>query len=139
MIVESSSMSIKRQLELGAAHTVAQVLGGTPESRDKPGPGALDGTHDFDIHLPGGGVVALEVTTAANKAMIGTTAAMRKLRDAKWPELTHSWGLTGRHPENGADDPRINEVVKRGNRLLAQLEQAGVQSSTISTATGYHQ
>ena len=61
------SVPFKRLMELEAAHLAAQVLQGHAKSRDVRGPGAIDGTHDFDVALPDGRVVALEVTTAARK------------------------------------------------------------------------
>jgi hypothetical protein len=79
---ESSSTSMKRRLELEVAHTVAQVLGGSPKSRDTPGPGALDGMDDFDVTLLDGRIVALEATTAARQETIRTIVAMQKLHVA---------------------------------------------------------
>jgi hypothetical protein len=114
--METPSMPMKRRLELETAHLVAAVLDGEPHSRDEPGPGAKDGMHDFDVILATGQVIALEVTTAANQRMIETTAAFRKLRDARYPSLSHHWGLTGRHPSAGERGPQINGLVKQGGR-----------------------
>jgi hypothetical protein len=123
--------SISRLLELEAAHLVAAVLDSQPKSRDQRGPGATDGMHDFDVNLPGGDVIALEVTTAANRTRIGTIAAFGKLRDAEFPSLTHGWGLTGRHPDAGERGPRINDLIQHGDDLLSRLEIAGVAAFDV--------
>jgi hypothetical protein len=130
--MEPSTMPMKRRLELLAAALVAQFLGGESEGRDRSGPGAEDGVHDFDVTLATGRIIALEVTTAANQRMIETTAAFRKMRDASFPSLTHHWGLTGRHPSEGERGPQINALAKQGDALLHRLEIAGVHSSTRS-------
>jgi len=80
------SVPFQRLMELEAAHLVAQILQGQAKSRDMRGPGAIDGTHDFDLALPDGRVVALEVTTAAREEQINTLASFKRLADAKFPE-----------------------------------------------------
>jgi hypothetical protein len=50
--------------ENAAAEIVASVLMGKADCRDDAG--APSATHDFDVMLPDGTVVALEITTAAH-------------------------------------------------------------------------
>jgi len=120
------SVPLKRLMELEAAHLVAEVLGGQANSRDVTGRGAIDGTHDFDVTLSDGKVVALEVTTAARQEMVGTFAALGGFVDAKFPSLTHNWSLTGRHPDDEHRGPQIRQLLRSGDALLRDLEAADV-------------
>jgi hypothetical protein len=73
-----------------AGQIVAQQLGGQERGRDVAG--APPGTHDFDITLADGRLIALEVTSAAD----GAQEALRSLalgRDWKAPSLRHHWWL----------------------------------------------
>jgi hypothetical protein len=120
------STSIKRLMELEAAHLVEEVLGGNATSRDRRGPGATDGSHDFDVALPNGRSAALEVTTAAREEIVATFAAMKQLYDAKFPDLTYNWSLTARHPDEEHRGPQVREITRTANSLLRDLELAGV-------------
>jgi hypothetical protein len=53
---------------LAAADVVVDALGGRWESRD--GEDALPGMHDFDVILPGGRCIALEVKSAIDGAAV---------------------------------------------------------------------
>lgn len=54
--------------EAEGADLVARLINGRPIRRD--GPGAPPGTHDFDIQLNDGNIVALEVTQQANGGIL---------------------------------------------------------------------
>ena len=71
-----------------AAEVVAELLSGSCEPRD--GMGAPEGMHDFDVELPDGGRVALEVTTIADHDVVGFHEA---LADADWAAPT--WRVIG--------------------------------------------
>jgi len=73
-----------------AGQIVARQLGGQEQARDVGG--APPSTHDFDIKLPDGRLIALEVTSAAD----GAIEALRNLafgREWKAPSLGHHWWL----------------------------------------------
>jgi hypothetical protein len=114
----------KRQRELEAAYLVAAVLDGDAICRDKPG--APDGTHDFDVVLVDGSLVALEVTTAASSRILGTLAVLHKVSERRYPCLTMVWTITGTHPGDGESGPRIRELAGRVEGLLRRLEVADV-------------
>jgi len=59
--------------ELAAADVIADALGGRWESRD--GEDAPPGMHDFDVILPDGRCIALEVTSAIDGAVVALSDA----------------------------------------------------------------
>jgi hypothetical protein len=76
--------------EEAAGQIVAQQLGGQLHAQDVLG--APAGTHDFDIELPDGRRIPLEVTSAAD----GEIEALRNAafgREWKAPSLEHHWWL----------------------------------------------
>ncbi len=75
--------------EEAAAEIVAQQLGGTAIPRDVPGAG--DRTHDFDIELPDGRLIPLEVTSAGNEAVEALAGAA--FSDWPAPTLTRNWWI----------------------------------------------
>jgi len=125
--------SIKRLMELEAVHLVARVLGGDAKSCDVPGPGAINGTHDFDVTLPNGRIVALEVTTAAHRRMIGTLAAFGQLTDAKYPSLKYNWSLTDRHADDHHRDRRFVNSLSKVMRSCASLRWRTCRGSMSCT------
>jgi hypothetical protein len=124
--MERARASITERLEQLAADLVAENLGGESVRRDLRGPGAQRRTHDFDVNLSTGRVIALEVTTAAVERAVETSAATRKLAAARFPSLTHHWGLTARHPSEEERGPQIKMLAKHADVLLHRLEVAGV-------------
>jgi hypothetical protein len=82
--------------ELAAADIVSGALGGRWESRD-----AEDdppGMHDFDVVLPDGRCIALEVTSAIDGAVVALSDAAfgREGRQRRWaaPGLANDWIMT---------------------------------------------
>ncbi|HYB27956.1 MAG TPA: hypothetical protein VEF89_15165 [Solirubrobacteraceae bacterium] len=82
--------------ELAAADVVADAVGGHWESRD--GEGDPPGMHDFDVILPDGRCIALEVTSAIDGAVVALSDAAfgREGRQQRWPApaLTNDWIVT---------------------------------------------
>ena len=114
--------------ESEASRLVSAVLGGTSVRNDLRGPGAVDGAYDFTVALPSGRKIALEVTTAANQAMIGTLAALQQMLDGNYPSLRFNWSLTGRHPAAGRGGPRVKAIAGSADNLLRRLEDAQLLS-----------
>jgi hypothetical protein len=82
--------------ELAAADLVAIALGGRWESRD--GEDDPPGMHDFDVILPDGRRIALEVTSAINGSVLALSDAAfgREERQQRWaaPGLADDWIVT---------------------------------------------
>jgi hypothetical protein len=82
--------------ELAAADLVAIALGGRWESRD--GEDDPPGMHDFDVILPDGRRIALEVTSAINGSVLALSDAAfgREERQQRWaaPGLANDWIVT---------------------------------------------
>jgi len=82
--------------ELAAADIIADALGARWESRD--GEGDPPGMHDFDVILPDGRCVALEVTSAIDGAVVALSDAAfgREGRQQRWPApgLANDWIVT---------------------------------------------
>jgi len=82
--------------ELAAAEVVAGALGGRWESRD--GEDDPLGMHDFDVTLPDGRCIALEVTSAIDGAVLALSDAAfgREGRQRRWAAagLTNDWIVT---------------------------------------------
>jgi hypothetical protein len=73
-----------------AGDILARQLGGIMSPRDVPG--APEGTHEFDVELPSGRRIAVEVTAATDGAMEALHgAAFGQRWDA--PTLAHDWWL----------------------------------------------
>ncbi len=108
--------------ELHAAAAIAERLAGTADSRD--GVSAPPGTHDFDIYLPDGRVVALEVTSIADRDVV---AFHNLMGDTVFlaPRLKADWWI--RVPDPEAGQPAIR--VKRAKpTILAALELLEAQA-----------
>lgn len=120
--------------ELFAATLVAGLLDGRPERRDVPG--APPRTHDYDIYLTDGRVVALEVTSSATPALKSMWAAISK---DEWDASTlrRSWTLLLREP-NEWYVPNIKQLRGKAVACLEILEQADVErfGSSSSLARG---
>jgi hypothetical protein len=106
-------------LELQAAAVVAEHLGGTEQPRD--GVGAPPKTHDFDIHLPDGRCIALEVTSIAHPDVVGFHNLMG---DTEWmaPALRSDWWVALPDPEGGQPVIRIKRVKRTIVDALKALE-----------------
>ena len=104
--------SADRWDEKCAEQIVSEKTGGTTRTRDVPG--APPGTHDFDVVLPGGYVIAVEATTHADSGQLGLYAAIRQRGDWIFPELNCSWDLL--------IDPatRVRELHAEAGSLLAR-------------------
>jgi hypothetical protein len=102
--------------ERAAGAIVAQQLGGHEIERD-----GQRGSHDFDVELPDGRTIALEVTSAADEAMEALSReALHKVREE--PTLRQSWWIGLPRDRSLRVDPLMARVVP----LLEVLERHGV-------------
>jgi hypothetical protein len=106
-------------MELHAAAVVAEQLGGTEEMRD--GVDAPDGMHDFDINLPDGRSVALEVTAIADPDVVGFHNLMG---DTTWiaPGLRTDWWVGLPEPAPGRPAMRVKRQKPTIVSVLRTLE-----------------
>ncbi len=115
--------------EVVAGDIVASRLGGEAKPRDIPG--APDATYDFDICLPDGRNIALEVTSAADPELLSMRAAQGRVWKA--PSLSADWWISfaGGSPVN------IKSMLKGLEAHLKVLEEHGVtEVSKYSPASG---
>jgi len=114
--------------EAAAGRMVARQVGGTVVPRDVPG--APDGTHDLDIEMPDGSVIAVEVTSPRESKLLSIYATAFGKRWAA-PSLSAHWQVAF---ESGKalDVPRLAEGVVPHLELL---EKRGVtEAGTITSA-----
>jgi len=111
-----------RRVERATARAVAEVLGGVLKRRD--GPDALPSTHDYDILLADGRVVAAEVTTVTLPADRAMESELERNFRTPLPGLHRRWQVfvDGRrtlkqHPRAYAEELRV-----RLGRLLRRFE-----------------
>lgn len=83
--------SADRWDEKHAEQIVGEKTGGLAHTRDVPG--APPGTHDFDVVLPDGRILAVEATLHADPDQFRLYAAIRQYGEWIFPELTCSWYL----------------------------------------------
>lgn len=83
--------SADRWDEKHAEQIVGEKTGGLAHTRDVPG--APPGTHDFDVVLPDGRILAVEATPHADPEQFRLYAAIRQYGEWIFPELTCSWYL----------------------------------------------
>ena len=103
-----------------AGQIVARQLGGQERARDVAD--APPVTHDFDIELPDGRLIALEVTSAAD----GAIEALRNLafgREWRAPSLGHHWWLGV--PNDGS--VKVKALVTQVVPHLEVLERHGIE------------
>jgi hypothetical protein len=102
------------------AKAVAGLLGGEAEAHDTGG--APDGSYDFNVVLPDGRRIALEITTPEDERRLALTkAAMLPTYAA--PGLARSWWLS-----IPVEKPaKIARLVQRAVPLLAVLEAHSVE------------
>ena len=106
-------------LELEAAWTLAALRSGRPVRRDMPG--AAPGTHDFDVQLPEGRMIALEVTSSTVPEVVAMWDAIGQL-DWAVPSLTRSWSVSLQAAERGKAGTRVRRFHKEAPSLLRVLE-----------------
>lgn len=109
-------------LERLAADTVASATGGIAEPQDLPG--APPGTHDFDVELPDGRVLALEVTRSTDGRLQAFWRAAAET-EMVYPELRDSWHLSVRAPTE------IRSLDQEMPRLLGRLEDLGIEELDV--------
>jgi hypothetical protein len=108
------------RLEIAAGELIAHILGGRAEAQDVKG--APDATIDFLIlDLPNDDVVALEVTSAANSAVVSQNRAAFG-RDWISPELGHNWMIG-----IGREDPKmsIRDLMTQVIPIVVLFERTG--------------
>jgi hypothetical protein len=101
--------------EREAGTIVAERLGGRLVDRD-----GAEGAHDFDVVLPDGRSVALEVTSAADESIESLIRA-GVTRQHLAPTLTHDWWLG--LPYDGSVE--VGKIRAKAPRHLAVLEASG--------------
>ena len=103
--------------EADAATIVCAQLGGVSHRVD-PG-GGSEQVHDFDVHLPDGTVVAVEVTRHNVPANHARSSELAK-RDWRFPQLRKVWvvHMIGTY--------KVGEVHRQIGGLLLSLETAGI-------------
>lgn len=99
---------------------VAAMRSGRPRRRDRWG--APDGTHDFDLHLPDGRVIALEVTSSTVSEVAMMWDAINSL-DWCFDHLTHSWSVSLAAARKGSPGTRVRRFHKDSPPLLEILGQ----------------
>jgi hypothetical protein len=108
--------------ELAAADVVAEALGGRWELRD--GEGDPPGMHDFDVILPDGRCIALEVTSAIDGAVVALSDAAfgREGRQQRWRarDLANDWIVT--IPQRPV---RVAEMMSAMLPILEVFEEHG--------------
>lgn len=108
-----------RDNEHDAADWIASILGGSPCRRDIP---SEQGKHDYDVVMPNGSTVALEVTRHISEADAECTGITRGLKKRDWRsrDLANDWSVVVEMPSKG------KRVGKRIHERLRQLQaQAG--------------
>jgi hypothetical protein len=112
--------------ELAAAEVVATCTGGRVIERDVLR--APDSTVDFDIELPSGELLALEVTTHVDRQEAEMASVAHKYQfDA--PALSRSWSVTIQ------TSTRLNGLQERLVPLLQQMERRGSEVLLAVTLT----
>ena len=111
-----------QRTEQVSAQAVAEVLGGALRWRDTPD--APPGTHDCDIVLAGGRIVAAEVTAVTLPADRALAAELEKNFRAPLPGLRGIWrvNVTGRLPRGQRPRAYARELRVRLERLLGRFE-----------------
>ena len=79
--------------ERDAADLVSSVIGGSPELHDT---GRISGRHDYNIVMPNGSVIALEVTRHTSQADHEFQGVLKKEKKRHWrfPNLTNDYSVT---------------------------------------------
>ena len=101
-------------MEWEAAWTLAALYNGTPVLRDTEGAAR---THDFDIELSDGQVIALEVTSSIVPEVVGMWKTVRQL-DWWFDGLRPSWSVTLDAAHLGHSGTRIRKFHKRAPDLF---------------------
>jgi hypothetical protein len=117
--------------ERAAADIVASVLHGSVIPRDVPG--VPDGTHDFDVQLPGHRVVALEITTAAGTQILARWNAVAKLNTTGRRRIATSLRANWLVVLSGDPASGVNRVASKLERLLQKLEATATTGFWLSS------
>ena len=110
--------------QVHAETIVAKQTGGKSSSRDVPG--APPGTHDFDVQLPDGRLLAVEVTRHTAQAGVQRDAEIHR-QDWNFSGLRHWWALSV--------GPGVPVQVLHGELpdLLGALEASGIEGARLHT------
>jgi hypothetical protein len=107
--------------EAAAASLLAEILGGTVQRRDGHDEQQRDSTHDLDVLLTDGTVIAVEVTQATSPAAQKQLTETTK-RNWDFPHLHSQWYLSIRQP--GTNIKRLHQTVPA---ILEALDDAGIE------------
>ncbi|ABK51814.1 hypothetical protein Acel_0038 [Acidothermus cellulolyticus 11B] len=109
-------------LEIEAARVVNSFYMGRIIQRD--GMKASDGSHDYDIELPDGRIIALEVTSAADPERMALLSELSKTPSIP-SSLEHDWLVSVWDVRN---EPHVNikRLVKKTEPRLSTLVRHGV-------------
>ena len=110
-----------RRTEKASAEAVAEVLGGRLIWRDTPGSTAT--THDYDIVLADGRVVAAEVTAVTIPTDKALESELERNFRAPLPGLRHRWwvSVNGRLSQEKPPRAYADELRFRLEQTLAAL------------------
>ena len=122
LVTAAGTGPLDQDPELEAAWTIAAVLSASPKRRDVAG--APDLTHDYDLQLGDGRVVALEVTRMSVPEVVEMWDA---IEDIDWAcsELTFGWSISLRSAGRGRSGPRVRRFRAKAPALLSILEEEG--------------
>jgi hypothetical protein len=116
--VDSLAVDGLRPDEQLAADVLASRIGGSIDPKDV---GAAQATHEFDVVLPDGSRIAVEVTAATDQPTERLRGERR--RDYPAPELAANWNVW--MPQDPALDLR-RDLMPKLPPLIAVLERHGV-------------
>lgn len=105
--------------EPAAAALMGGLLNGEPTSVD-PGGGSVQ-LHDFDLALPSGKVIAVEVTRHTHEATLATQSATDKQR-WEYPFLGYHWHLSMTQTFN------VKAAAKHLPGLMRAVESSGLEA-----------
>lgn len=108
--------------ELAAGEIVAAAVGGTAHQRD-PGGGSTQ-VHDFDILLPSGGTIAVEVTRYVVPAVEQVDAEIKK-RDWQVGGLKTKWFM------RRSGFTKVRDLYGARKRVLLELDRSPIGEGEI--------
>lgn len=117
--VEDLPSSRAERAEAVGMRVLEELLEGSSERQDLPGDAS--GRHDFDVTLPDGTVVAVEVTACIDEEAAGFEAALKQHAvhfDVDGVE--RSWEI------RLAEATRVNGLIERITSRLVELERWGI-------------
>ena len=107
--------------EDAGAQLMSRILRGTPRRHDH---NVDDRSYDYDIHMPDGSVIAMEITQDMVQERENQRGAIKKL-SWRFDDLGRDWFV------DLSDRARVNDLHLRLPCLLGQLEREGVTGLVV--------